>query len=68
MRGYLNRVLIIRLQRSGEGTPDWWNGQGSVKVCLRYGKQISLSVIEVLVGSSSRLRQSEAGIKCQMEE
>jgi len=41
---------------------------GESEGCLRYGKQISLSVIEVLVRSSRRLRQSGAGIKCQIEE
>lgn len=68
MRGYLTRALLIRLPRSGEGISGWWSRQGSVKVSLRYGKQISLSVIEVLVRSSRRLRQSEEGVKCQTEE
>ena len=35
--------------------------------CLRYGKQASLSEMEVLTRNSKRLGQTEEGIECQTE-
>ena len=39
----------------------------SVDACLRYGKQASLSEMEVLTRNSKRLGQTEEGIECQTE-